>query len=160
LTRFNVLTGSVMTRTQCYNWTKPDTLQFKWKNSHSRAIPLVAKYTLLFCFSNWKCTTCDVIFMDWVKIWQGVFVGSGYGSACSDTVRISAELVTLAAPPWQSGRCVLLCYWFSRWLLPKSGIFRFDCSGCTIHGTGFHILFSKVSKLLWSDLRFRFDKCV
>jgi len=46
-------------RTQCYKWTKPDTLQFKWKNNHSRAIPLAAKYALLFWFSDWKCTQCD-----------------------------------------------------------------------------------------------------
>ena len=59
--------------TQCNKWTKPDTLQFKWKNDHSRAIPLAAKYTLFF--SDWKCTTCDVIFIDWVPKWQGVFVG-------------------------------------------------------------------------------------
>ena len=39
-------------RTQCYKWAKPDTLQFKWKNDHSRAIPLGAKYTLFFFFSN------------------------------------------------------------------------------------------------------------
>jgi len=62
------------TRTQCDNWTKPDTLQLKWKNHHRRAIPLAAKFTLFFCFSDWKCTTCDIIFMDWVKKWLGVFV--------------------------------------------------------------------------------------
>jgi len=49
-------------------------LQFKWKNNNSAAIPLAAKYTLIFCFYNWKCTTCDVIFRDWVTKWQGVFV--------------------------------------------------------------------------------------
>jgi len=36
--------------TQCYEWTKPNALQFKWKNDHSRAIPLAAKYTLFFVF--------------------------------------------------------------------------------------------------------------
>jgi len=58
-------------RTQCYNWTKPDTLQFKWKNNHSRAIPLAAKYTrllffpiesaqhmMLFCGLGQKMTGC------------------------------------------------------------------------------------------------------
>jgi len=29
-----------------YKWTKPDSLQFKCKNDHSRAIPLAAKHTL------------------------------------------------------------------------------------------------------------------
>jgi len=38
--------------TQCYKWTKTDALQFKWKNDPSRAIPLGAKYTLFFCFSD------------------------------------------------------------------------------------------------------------
>jgi len=47
---------------QCNKWTKPDALHFKLKNDHSRAIPLAAKYTLYFCFPDWKCTTCDVIF--------------------------------------------------------------------------------------------------
>jgi len=40
----------LVTQTQCYKWTKPDALRFGWKNSHSRAIPLAAKYTVLFCF--------------------------------------------------------------------------------------------------------------
>jgi len=66
-----------MTRAQCYNWTKPDTLQFKWKTNHSRAMPVAAKCTLLFCFSDWKRTTGDVIFMDWVKKWHGVLFESG-----------------------------------------------------------------------------------
>ena len=60
--------------TKCYKWTKPDALQFKWKNDHSRAMPLAAKYTRFFYFSDWKCTTCDVIVMDWVTKWQGVFL--------------------------------------------------------------------------------------
>jgi len=29
--------------------------------------------THYFLFSDWKCTTCDVIFMDWATKWQGVF---------------------------------------------------------------------------------------
>jgi len=56
------------------NGTKPDALEFKWKNYHSRAIPLSAKSTLFFCFSDWKCTTSDVIFMDWVTKWQFFFI--------------------------------------------------------------------------------------
>ena len=32
--------------------TKYAALQFKWKNNHSRATPLAAKYTLIFCFYN------------------------------------------------------------------------------------------------------------
>jgi len=39
--------------TQCYEWTKPDALQLKWKNDHSTAIPLAAKHTL-FLFFRWK----------------------------------------------------------------------------------------------------------
>jgi len=35
-------------RTQYYKWTKPNALQFKWKNGDSRAIPLATKYTLFF----------------------------------------------------------------------------------------------------------------
>ena len=73
-TRFIVLTTSAMNSVLYCKWTKPDILQSKRKNNHSRAIPLAAKYTLIFCFYNWKCATCDVIFMDWVKKWQGVFV--------------------------------------------------------------------------------------
>jgi len=60
--------------TQYYKWTKPGALQFKRKNDHSRAMPLAAKYILFFCFSDWKCTACDVIFMDWVTKWQEGFV--------------------------------------------------------------------------------------
>jgi len=37
-----------------------------------------------------------------------------------------------------------------------SDTFRFGSSGCTFHGSGFYLLFSKVSKLLCSDLRFSF----
>jgi len=40
----------------------------------SYCILLAVKYTLVFCFCIWKCTTCDVIFMDWVTKWHGVFV--------------------------------------------------------------------------------------
>jgi len=40
----------LVSRTQCYKWTNPDTLQFKWKNDHSRGIPLAAKYTQCFFF--------------------------------------------------------------------------------------------------------------
>jgi len=73
-TRPGSLYSMLVPRTQCYKWTKPDTLQFKWKNNHSRAIHQAEKCTLCFFFSDWKCKTCDVIFMDWVTIWQGVFV--------------------------------------------------------------------------------------
>jgi len=39
-TRFTVPTAHATARTQCYEWTKPDTLEFKWKNNHSREMPL------------------------------------------------------------------------------------------------------------------------
>ena len=73
-TRPGSLYPMLVPRTQCYKWTKPDTLQFRWKNDHSKAIPLAAKCTLNFFFSDWKCITCDVTFMDWVTKWQRVFV--------------------------------------------------------------------------------------
>ena len=50
------------------------TVQFKWKNNHSRAIPLAAKYILIFCFYNWKCRKCDVILMDCATNWLGAFI--------------------------------------------------------------------------------------
>ena len=87
----------------------PDTLQFKWKNNHNRAIPLAAKYTLIFCFSNRRCT-CDVIFMDWVTKWQGVSFGSGYRSADNSGGSRGGSLGQLSpqtsvAPPWMAPLC-------------------------------------------------------
>jgi len=35
----------------------------------------------------------------------------------------------------------------------------FGCSDYTFHGTGFYLLFSKDSKLLLSDMWFRFNVC-
>ena len=35
---FSSLYQLLVPRAQCYKWTKPDTLQFKWKTNHSRAI--------------------------------------------------------------------------------------------------------------------------
>ena len=96
-TRPSSLYPMLVPRTQCYKWTKPDTLQFKWKNDHRRAIPLVTKYPLFLFFSDWKCTTCDVIFMDWVTKWQGVFVGSGYRFPGGDTARIKLWVCNISS---------------------------------------------------------------
>ena len=49
-TRPGSLYPMLVPRTQCYKWTKPDALQFKWKNDHSRAIPQAAKYTIFLFF--------------------------------------------------------------------------------------------------------------
>jgi len=74
-------------RTQYYKWTKPDTLQFKWKNNHSRAIPLAAKYTLISVFTIESAQ--HVMLFLWIGSQNDrVFLfGSGYRSAGSDTVR-------------------------------------------------------------------------
>jgi len=98
--RFIVPTAHAKARTQCCNWTKLNTLQFKWKNNHSRAISVAAKYTLFFCFSDWNCTTCFVIFMVESKNDRVFLFGSGYWSAGGDMFRINTEIITLVALSW------------------------------------------------------------
>jgi len=73
--------------TQCYKWTKPNALQFNWKNDHSRAIPLATKYTLIFVFPIESAQ--HVILFLWIGLQNDrVFFGSGYRSAGTDMVRI------------------------------------------------------------------------
>ena len=84
--------------------------------------------------------------------------GNGYRSAGNDTEE-NAQFVTLAA---LSGSQVDVSYCVNGFRADschKSGTPCYGCSGCTCHGTGFYLLFSKVSKLLWSDVWFRFNKC-
>jgi len=87
-TRPSSLYPMLVPRTQCYEWTKPHTLQFKWKNDHSRAIPLVAKYTPCFFFP-FECAQ-HVMFFLWIASQNDrVFLfGSGYRSAGGETARI------------------------------------------------------------------------
>jgi len=74
--------------TQCYTWTKTDALQFKWKNDHSRDIPLAAKYTLFFVLPIENAQHA-MLFL-WIgSQHDGVFLfGSSYRSAGGDTVRM------------------------------------------------------------------------
>jgi len=78
----------LVARTQSHKRTNPDTLQFKWKHDHNRAIPLAAKYTLCFFFPIESAQ--HVMLFSWIGSQKGrVFLfGSVYGSAGSDTVRI------------------------------------------------------------------------
>jgi len=86
-TRPGSLYPMLMPQTQCYKWTKPDTLQFKWKNDHSRAIPLGATYTLFFFFPI-ESAQHAILFL-WIGSQNDrVFVfGSLYRSAGGNTVR-------------------------------------------------------------------------
>jgi len=74
--------------TQCYKWTKADVPQFKWKNDHSRAMPMAAKYTLFIFFPI--ASAQHVMLLLWIGSRNGkVFLfGSGYRSAGGDMVRI------------------------------------------------------------------------
>jgi len=92
-----------------FKWTKPDTLQFKWKNSHSRAY---LWWQNIHYFSVFQIESAQYVMLFlWIGSKNGrVFLfGSNYRSAGSDTVRISDEFVTLAALSWHSGRRALLC---------------------------------------------------
>jgi len=75
-------------RTQCHKWTKSDTLQFRWKNDHSRVIPLAEKYTPCFFFPI-ESAQHVMLFLKIGSQNDRVFLfGSGYRSAGGDTVRI------------------------------------------------------------------------
>jgi len=53
------------TTVQMEKWPQQPAWLYLWRqNTH-------------FCFSDWKCTTCDVIFIDWVTKWQVFLFGSG-----------------------------------------------------------------------------------
>jgi len=75
-------------RTQCYKWTKPDTPQLKWKNDHSRAIPLAANthYFSVFPIESAQ----HVMLFSWIGSQNDrVFLfGSGYRFAGDRTVGI------------------------------------------------------------------------
>jgi len=76
-TRPSSLHQILVPRTQCCKWTMPDTLQFKWKNNHSRAVPVQAQYTIFLFFyrlkvhNMWSSHNSTVMLYLWMKSQNG-----------------------------------------------------------------------------------------
>jgi len=96
-TRFIVVYPMLVPGARCYKWTKPDALQFKWKNDHSKAIVLETKCTLFFVFPIESAQ--HVMLFLWIGSQNDrVFLsGSDSRSAGGDTVRIKRWVCNISS---------------------------------------------------------------